>query len=181
MKITDATDVVRLIKAVKGDLELDVTRKAMPRTDLAIATFQDCLRDEITEAEMAAALSEKLNKAGGRLVMPVLAFGERSKLPHGLPARHPIKNNEPPLIECGGAKSGYSVGVYRGAVVGRHPETEALHDVAPERLRSPRSNQVSLQVRSTPPRARLSSEPDVSRPFAVGPDTQLAPDGRASR
>lgn len=134
MKVTDATDVVRLAKAVKGTLELEVMRSAMALTDLAIVTFHGCLRDGITETEMAATIGETLNKAGGRLVMPVLAFGERAKLPHPVPAQHPIRNNQPALIECGGAKNGYSAGVCRGAVLGRHPETEALHALAEETL-----------------------------------------------
>lgn len=111
MKITDATDVVRLTKAVKGDLELEVMRQAMAITDLAIETFQRSLRDGITEAEMAVILNEKVKEAGGKFLMPVLAFGERNKLPHGVPAQHPIRNNEPALVECGGVKSGYAAGV----------------------------------------------------------------------
>ncbi|WP_050385965.1 M24 family metallopeptidase [Bradyrhizobium pachyrhizi] len=134
MKVTDATDVVRLAKAVKGPLELELMRSAMAITDLAIETLQRSLRDGITETEMAIILSEKVNEAGGRLVMPVLAFGERNKLPHGVPTQHPIRNNEPALFEGGAAKCGYAAGVCRGAVLGRHPETEALHALAEEVL-----------------------------------------------
>lgn len=134
MKITDATDVVRLVKAVKGELELDLMRGVMALTDLAIETFQRNLHDGIFETEMAAIISRKLEEAGGKLRVPVLAFGERTRLPHGVPEQHPIRNNEPALIECGGAMRGYSVGVCRGAVLGRHPETEALHALSVEAL-----------------------------------------------
>ncbi|QQN67165.1 aminopeptidase P family protein [Bradyrhizobium diazoefficiens] len=134
MKIIDATDVVRLVKARKSELELNLMRRVMALTDLAIQTFQRSLRAGITETEMAAVLSRKLEEAGGKLRLPVLAFGERTRLPHGVPAQHSIRNNEPALIECGGAIDGYSVGVCRGAVLGRHPETEALHALSEEAL-----------------------------------------------
>lgn len=133
MRITDATDVVRLVKAVKGQLELEVMRSAMALTDLAIETFQHSLRDGVTEAEMAALLNEKASEAGGgQLQMAILAFGERNKLAHSAPAQHPIKNNEPALIECGATKSGYAAGLSRGAVLGRHRETEALYALSEE-------------------------------------------------
>lgn len=38
-------------------------------------------------------------------------FGERTKVPHGSPVCHPIRNNEPAMIEIGGLKHGYAVGL----------------------------------------------------------------------
>ncbi|WP_426411736.1 M24 family metallopeptidase [Bradyrhizobium ganzhouense] len=130
LKITDATSVIHLVKAVKSELELAAIREAMVLTDLAVDTFQRSLRGGVTEAEVAAAMEGEVRNAGGRLVFAVLGFGERTRLPHVLPANHPISMNEPALMEVGGTKQGYSAGLCRGAVLGRHSETESLYPLA---------------------------------------------------
>lgn len=134
LKVADATRVVHLAKAVKTELELAAMREAMALTDLAMHTFQRSLRDGVTEAEVAVAMESEVKKAGGRLAIAVLGFGERTRLPHVLPAHHPIRNNEPALVEVGGAKQGYIAGLCRAAVLGRHPETESLYPLAVEAL-----------------------------------------------
>ncbi|VIO71684.1 M24 family metallopeptidase [Bradyrhizobium ivorense] len=138
MNIADATRLVASVAAVKSELELGVMRDAIAMTDLAVQTFQRSLRDGVTEAEVAAAIESEVKKAGGELRATALnlIFGERTKLPHGFPSRHPIRNNEPAMIEIGGAKHGYAAGLVRGAVLGRHPETESLYGLSVEALES---------------------------------------------
>ncbi|MFQ3459530.1 Xaa-Pro peptidase family protein [Bradyrhizobium sp. UFLA01-814] len=135
MKIADATHLVASVSVVKGELEIEAMRDAMAMTDVAVHTFLGALRDGVTEAEVAAAIHGEVRKAGGddlRLVS--LGFGERNKLPHGKPMRHPIRNNEPAMIEVGGIKHAYCAGLVRSAVLGRHPETESLHALAEQAL-----------------------------------------------
>lgn len=134
MKIGDATRLVALVQAVKSDLELEVMRDAMAMTDLAVQTFQRSLRDGITEEEVAAAIEAQVHKAGGQLRLAVLGFGERTRLPHVHPARHPIRDNQPAMMEMAGVKHGYAVGVCRCAVLGRHSEAESLHALSVEAL-----------------------------------------------
>ncbi|MER9345324.1 M24 family metallopeptidase [Mesorhizobium sp. M0601] len=134
MKVADATRLVGSVQAVKSQLELTAMREAMSWTDLAIQTFQRSLRDGITEAETAAAIEAEVAKVGGRVSFAVLGFGDRTRLPHVLPDHHPIRNNEPAIIELGGVKHGYEVGVCRSAVLGQHPEAEALHALSVEAL-----------------------------------------------
>ncbi|RWO21052.1 MAG: aminopeptidase P family protein [Mesorhizobium sp.] len=138
LKIADATRLVSLVAAVKGELELGCMRDAMRLTDLAVRTFQNSLREGVTELEiaeaMAAAIEADASNVGGEIGMtpPTILFGERTKLPHGPPSRHPISNNEPAFLEIGASKHGYSVGMVRCAVLGRHPEAESLHTLAEE-------------------------------------------------
>lgn len=135
LKVADATRLVASIAAVKGELELKVMRDAMVMTDLAVRTFQNSLRDGITEMEMAADIRAQVNKAGGEEVRLVsLAFGQRTLLPHAAPASHPMGNNQPAMLEVGGTKHGYAAGLLRSAVLGRHPETESLHLLAEDAL-----------------------------------------------
>ncbi|MES0139577.1 Xaa-Pro peptidase family protein [Mesorhizobium sp. M0016] len=139
LKIVDATRLVSSVAAVKGELELECMRDAMRMTDLAVRTFQSSLREGVTEGEMAAtmgaAIGEHASNAGGEVGLSgggTILFGERTKLPHAPPSRHPISANEPAFLEIGASKHGYSVGMVRCAVVGRHPEAESLHTLAEE-------------------------------------------------
>lgn len=138
LKVVDATRLVSSVAAVKGELELECMRDAMRMTDLAVRTFQSSLREGITELEMAAAIAAAVSadpsNAGGEVGVSggTILFGERTKLPHGPPSRHPIKKDEPAFLEIGASKHGYTVGVVRCAVLGRHPEAESLHALAEE-------------------------------------------------
>lgn len=135
MKVTDASRLVSSVMAVKDELEIKAMRDAMAMTDMAVGAFQQSLRAGITEAEMAAAIHGEVSKAGGEDVRLVsIGFGERTKLPHTKLTRHPIGNNEPAMVEVGGMKQGYVGPLVRGAVLGRHPETETLHALAEEAL-----------------------------------------------
>ncbi|RWQ44853.1 Xaa-Pro peptidase family protein [Mesorhizobium sp.] len=137
-KVADATRLVSSVAAVKGELELGCMRDAMRMTDLAVRTFQSSLREGVTELEMAGAMETAIeadaSNVGGEIGMspPTILFGERTKLPHGPPSRHPISNNEPAFLEIGASKHGYTVGMVRCAVLGRHPEAESLHTLAEE-------------------------------------------------
>lgn len=135
MKVKDATRLVSAVAAVKSELELEVMRKSMALTDVAVLTFQRSLREGITEIEMASAILEEVGKAGGDLNPNyTLAFGERTRLPHAMPKRNAIKANEPAMIEIGASIHGYVAGLVRGAVLGRHHDTESLYALAVEVL-----------------------------------------------
>lgn len=132
----DATRLVATVAAVKTELELDVMRFAMAMTDVAIGTFQHSLEQGVTEMEVAANIDREVEKAGGvvQATSSTLLFGERTKLSHGTPKRHPIRNNEPAFLEIGGVKNGYACGLVRSALLGRHAETELLHELSVEAL-----------------------------------------------
>ncbi|WP_439397437.1 M24 family metallopeptidase [Bradyrhizobium sp. PMVTL-01] len=135
LQVVDATRLVASVAAVKSELELEAMRGAIAMTDLAVRTFQSSLRSGATELEVAANIEAKIKSAGGELRPNyTLVFGERTRMPHGAPAHHPIKDNEPAMIEIGGSKHGYTAGLVRGAVLGRHPAAESLHALALEAL-----------------------------------------------
>lgn len=136
LQVVDASRLVASVAAVKSELELKAMREAMVLTDVAVRTFHSSLREGVTEAEVAANIEREVNKAGGVLRTPstTLLFGERTKLSHGSPLPHPIRNDEPAFMEIGGSKHGYVAGLVRCAVLGRHPETESLHDLSVEAL-----------------------------------------------
>ncbi|MER9008175.1 Xaa-Pro peptidase family protein [Mesorhizobium sp. M0862] len=135
MQFVDASRLVATVAAVKTNLELEVMRSAMKMTDLAIRVFQKSLREGVSEAEVAANIGREVESAGGVPVSSLtLLFGERTKFPHGSPKHNPIRNNEPAFMEQGGVQSGYACGLVRSAVLGRHAETESLHELSVEVL-----------------------------------------------
>ncbi|WP_311972572.1 M24 family metallopeptidase [Bradyrhizobium agreste] len=137
MKVADASHLVALVAAVKSPLEVDVMRQAMTTTDLAVLVFQNTVSEGVSETETYAAIAREVSKAGGEIWRSVtLVFGDRTKMPHGVPTPHVIRNNEPAMIEIGGIKHGYAAGLVRSAVLGRHRETEALHALSVEALES---------------------------------------------
>lgn len=135
MTVVDATELVPAVAAVRSELELEAIRNAMTLTEAAVRAFQESLRDGVTETETAAAMHGAVKKAGGEeLKMVSLVFGERTRLPHGQPADHPLRNNEPAVTEIGATKCGYAAGLVRAAVLGRHSEAESLHALSEEAL-----------------------------------------------
>lgn len=135
-KFADATRLVATVAAVKTELELEAMRLAMELTDVAVRTFQESLREGITEAEVVANIDQEVEKAGGVIKKPsvTLLFGERTKLSHGRAQQNRINNNEPAFVELAGLKNGYPCALVRSAVLGRHAETEILHDLSIEVL-----------------------------------------------
>lgn len=135
-KFADATRLVATVAAVKTEMELEAMRLAMELTDVAVRTFQQSLREGITEAEVVANIDQEVEKAGGVIKKPsvTLLFGERTKLSHGRAQQNRINNNEPAFVELAGLKNGYPCGLVRSAVLGRHAETEILHDLSIEVL-----------------------------------------------
>ncbi|TIP02024.1 MAG: aminopeptidase P family protein [Mesorhizobium sp.] len=136
MEFADATRLVATEAAVKTEMELEAMRIAMEMTDVAVRTFQQSLREGITEAELAANIDREVEEAGGvvRAAWGTLLFGQRTKDSHGSPKQNPIRNNEPAFMELAGLKNGYACGLVRSAVLGRHAETEFLHDLSIEVL-----------------------------------------------
>ncbi|WP_292523531.1 Xaa-Pro peptidase family protein [Mesorhizobium sp.] len=113
-------------------MELEAMRLAMDFTDVTVRTFQQSLRESITEMEVAAKIDQEVEKAGGLIKRPsvTLLFGERTKLSHGRAQQNRIRNNQPAFVELAGVKNGYACALVRSAVLGRHAETEFLHDVS---------------------------------------------------
>lgn len=136
LEFVDATRLVPTVAAVKTEMELKVMRFAMEMTDLAVQTFQKCLHEGATELEVAENIDREVEKVGGvvQASSSALLFGERTKLPHATPTRRPIRKNEPAFIEIGGVKDGYACPLVRSAVIGKHAETERLHDLSVEVL-----------------------------------------------
>ncbi|WP_322884578.1 Xaa-Pro peptidase family protein (plasmid) [Sinorhizobium medicae] len=135
LKVVDASRLVPSVSAVKSHLEIKAIRSAMTTTDLAVTMFHRSLHIGVTETEMLASITDELDKSGGELCPgTTLLFGERTRLPHGAPKKHPIRNNEPAFLEIGTWKHKYAAALCRSGILGRSPEIESLHSLAEEAL-----------------------------------------------
>jgi Xaa-Pro dipeptidase len=134
LRIVDATRLIPSVAAIKSPDEIDVMRAAMALTDIAIEKFYDFIRPGATELEAAEAIDHAITEAGGLTRLVSLLFGTRTALPHGKPSTYQLDRNQPAIIEVGGVKSGYAGGLMRSAVLGRHVQAEALHEVAEDAL-----------------------------------------------
>lgn len=136
MQVADATDLVPTIWAIKSELEIAAMRGAMETTDLALRTFYASLKEGVTEVESLRRIEEEVDKVGGemRATALTLVFGDRTKVAHGAPMRNPLGNNQPAMIEIGGARHGYAAGLVRTALLGRDSEIEGVHALAEDAL-----------------------------------------------
>ena len=131
LRISDASQLVPRVAAIKSDLELRMMRQSMAWTDLAIRTWHQSLVEGVTEQDSAQQIETAVRAAGGRLRPAyTLVFGQRTCLPHGQPRLYRLARNQPAFSEIGGICSGYSAGLCRSAVLGEHAGAVSLHALA---------------------------------------------------
>ena len=136
LKIVDATRVVPSVAAVKSDVEIETMRKAMGFTRIAVDTMNGSLREGVSEAEVAQAITTAVESAGGQIRPFTLLFGPRTALPHGGPTSYALQRNQPVFTEMGGWVNGYAGSICRSAVLGSHAGAESLHALAEEALQA---------------------------------------------
>lgn len=136
LRIVDASRLVARVAAVKSAVELDVMRRAMAFTRVAVRRFQSELAEGVSEAEVRRAIDADIEAAGGGVRFSALLFGPRTALPHGLPGPYRLARDQPAFTELAGWQSGYAAGLCRTAVLGHHAPAESLHAVALEALQA---------------------------------------------
>ncbi|HUG29466.1 MAG TPA: Xaa-Pro peptidase family protein [Candidatus Limnocylindria bacterium] len=134
LTIVDVSRIVAQVAAVKTPLELQVMRRAMVLTELAVDEFRAGIADGATEMEVLGRLGAAVQGGGGAAIVSALLFGQRTALPHGQPSDHRLRRDEPAFIEVGAEVDGYVTGLCRTAILGRHSGAEQLHAVALDAL-----------------------------------------------
>jgi Xaa-Pro aminopeptidase len=101
--------LVEARRAVKDATEIEAVSAAVDLADLVLAAFLEEVRRGSTEAQLAARLEYRLRDAGsGRLPFaPIVAFGERSALPHATPSERPLADGDLVLLDFGARVDGY--------------------------------------------------------------------------
>jgi Xaa-Pro aminopeptidase len=115
------TDLVERQRAIKSDEELRSIEAAVDLADLVLDMIVPQVRVGVTELELAARLEYKLRAAGsGPLPFaPIVAFGERSALPHATPTDRELVRGEIVLLDFGATMDGYCSDMTRVFTAGR--------------------------------------------------------------
>lgn len=101
--------LVEARRAVKDTAEMEAVAAAVDLADLVLEAFLAEIRPGATEAQLAARLEYRLRQAGsGPLPFgPIVAFGERSALPHATPSGRSLADGDLVLLDFGARVDGY--------------------------------------------------------------------------
>ncbi|MHB0914275.1 MAG: M24 family metallopeptidase [Thermoleophilia bacterium] len=146
VRLKDASGTVESCREIKSRREIEAVRAA---SALADATLKKLLRKRVTgrtEKEVAWMLERWLRESGSEtLPFPVIvASGNRSAMPHGVPGERVIRKNELVVVDMGARIDGFGSDVTRTFATGklsrnqyriyetvREAQERALAEVAP--------------------------------------------------
>jgi Xaa-Pro dipeptidase len=120
-KLVNATPVTAGCRMIKSPAELELMRLASKVTLTAYGAVYRCLRDGMTQVEVAhlvAAAHDKLGFPGDALV----EVGEYAAFPHGSVQAQIIREGVPILVDGGCKVEGYQSDITRMLVIGNAPE-----------------------------------------------------------
>lgn len=120
------------LRAVKSPAELEAMRRAAAAADRAFAAILDHVRPGVEERVLALELDRRLLEAGadGPAFETIVAFGERSAMPHARPTRRALARGELVLFDFGAVVDGYHSDVSRTVTCGAPPpELAAVYDI----------------------------------------------------
>jgi Xaa-Pro aminopeptidase len=108
-------------RATKSDAEIGAIEAAVDLADLVLDMMIPQIRVGVTELELAARLEYRLRASGsGPLPFaPIVAFGERSALPHATPTERALSQGELVLLDFGATVDGYCSDMTRVFTAGR--------------------------------------------------------------
>lgn len=101
--------LVEARRAVKEPAEVEAIAAAVDLADLVLEAFLGEIGPGTTEAQLAARLEYRLREAGSGPLpfVPIVAFGERSALPHATPSDRPLATGDLVLLDFGARVDGY--------------------------------------------------------------------------
>lgn len=124
--LLDASDILKEIRQVKEQAEIEIIRQAIKITDLAFDQILGRIAPGVTEEEIGLELEFSLRKMGasGKSFDFIVASGERSAMPHGEASAKKIKFGEQLTLDFGAKYKWYCSDLTRTVFVG---EPEAKH------------------------------------------------------
>lgn len=126
-------------RAVKSPAEIEAIRKACRIADEAFAAILAEVHPGITERELAARLELSLVTRGaeGASFETIVAFGERSALPHARPGSRELRRGDIVLFDFGAVADGYVSDMTRTVSCGEPaPEMRDVYGVVRESQRA---------------------------------------------
>lgn len=126
LTVVDADDALIELRIVKTPDEIALMKKAVEISEHALDIFLTRLNIGMTEKQAAQLLSEIQAEQGGEgnAFTPIVLFGPRTALPHGMPGDTPLRDQDVVLIDFGTWYKGYPSDITRTFFVG---EPSTLH------------------------------------------------------
>ncbi|TFG66667.1 MAG: aminopeptidase P family protein [Gemmatimonadales bacterium] len=114
-------DIIERRRAMKDPAEIASIEEAVDLADLVLEMMHPEIKVGVTETELAARLEYQLRRAGsGPLPFEsIVAFGERTALPHAAPTGRPLAAGELVLLDFGASVDGYCSDMTRVFTAGR--------------------------------------------------------------
>ncbi|MDD4319979.1 MAG: Xaa-Pro peptidase family protein [Acidaminococcaceae bacterium] len=109
------------LRQVKTQRELDLIVKAVEISDTAFTQLIPCIKEGVSEMELAAQLEFNMRKLGSEGVAfeTIVASGARSALPHGLATAKLVTKGDFITFDFGAVYKGYRSDITRTLVMGR--------------------------------------------------------------
>ncbi len=120
IRLTDAMTRLRMLKSTP---EINRIREAAALAERVMDNLHAACRTGISERELAARLTYAFLEQGaeGNSFDPIVLFGARSSLPHGMPGENTLEPGDIVLIDMGCVLEGYCSDITRTCVFGESP------------------------------------------------------------
>jgi Xaa-Pro aminopeptidase len=120
-RMIEAAGIVESHRMKKDPQELTIMRKAAILAGEVLEGALKLLRPGVTESEVAAEIEFQIKKRGasGPSFETIVAFGERSALPHARPTAKRLRKNELVVLDMGVILDRYCSDITRTVFVGR--------------------------------------------------------------
>ena len=119
-RTVNGSGIVDNVRNIKSAMEIEVMRLAAGITDRAVTAGYTCIRDGISDSEIAAQVAAELIRGDslGFSVYPIVSAGYRAGMPHNSNNGHIISNGETIFIECSPSLHWYHAPLMRTAALG---------------------------------------------------------------
>lgn len=121
--LTGVAGWVEELRAVKSLAEIEAIRRAAGVAGRAFTELLADVREGVTERALAARLDRRLIELGAERAAfeTIVAFGERSALPHARPSERALARGEIVLFDFGAVVDGYACDMTRTVAFGEPP------------------------------------------------------------
>lgn len=117
------SDFIERERMIKKDWEIEKMEKALRLSEEALYHSLHIIKEGISEKDLALELEFFIKKRGNELAFEsIVAFGERSALPHAKPTGRKLRKGDVILIDMGARVEGYCSDITRVFFLGKPSE-----------------------------------------------------------
>ena len=119
-RVSDASNLVEAVRAVKSAREIECHRRAAPMTDAGMTAAIESVVEGASDNTVAAAASQAMLLAGSEhtCYAPIVTTGTRSGILHSTHKRFPLARGDNVCIEIGACYQRHSTPLMRTASIG---------------------------------------------------------------